>query len=162
MRRSLWAALAVLGVCGSLNAAAAETVRAMPEDECQALARLVEADLGVKPAVSAGSVKRAPEIAGRACRVRWKGAGLDKGDQMQIVDRFFAHFLDWQPDFLISASGPNLEIQGFRKDRQLIVMSARWDAPNGTCKADAPGASCQVPATERVWTIDIDGMTSQP
>jgi hypothetical protein len=134
----------------------------MPLEQCEAMARLIEADLGVQPTVAVVAVRRVPEISGQACRVTWTGSGLQQEDQIQIVDRFFANFLDWQPDFLISMDGPALEVQGFRKDRQLMVMSARWDAPDGMCKSEEIVGTCTVPPERRIWTLEIDGMTTQP
>jgi len=142
--------------------AAAETVRPMPEDACKAIGQLFSADLGVQPSITLVSVKRAPDIAGRACRVKWTGSGLDREDQVHVVDQFFKNYLDWQPDFMVFRDGPALEVQAFRKAQELIVMSARWAAPNGACKPDESAAACKVPPAQRIWTIEVDGMTTQP
>ncbi|MET0742099.1 MAG: hypothetical protein ABWY78_01890 [Microvirga sp.] len=162
MRRMIGAGLVLGAACLLGPGAAAETVRPMPEDSCKAIGQLVATDLGVQPSISVVSVKRPPDIAGRACRVKWTGSGLDREDQVHVVDQFFANYLDWQPDFMVFRDGPGLEVQAFRKEQQLIVMSARWTVPNSPCKPDDASAACKIPPKQRVWTIEVDGMTTQP
>lgn len=162
MGRTIGAAVLLSAVCVLGPGALAETVRPMPEDSCKAIGQRVAADFGVQPSISVVSVKRPPDIAGRACRVKWTGSGLDRADQVHVVDQFFSNYVDWQPDFMVFRDGPALEVQAFRKEQQLIVMSARWTVPNGACKPDDTSAACKVPPAQRVWTIEVDGMTTQP
>jgi hypothetical protein len=162
MKRRVMAGILLAGLTITVDLARAESVAPMPDDQCRNLAALMGEELGIEPTLTMETFKGSPEIKGRSCHLAWAGSGLNHSDQTEVVDRFFARFLDWQPDFLLSTTDAKTEVQGFRKDNQLIVMSARWDAPNGACNPGEAVGSCQLSPEQRLWTIEIDAMMSQP
>jgi hypothetical protein len=140
-------------LCGSAQAAPAVPV---PPQRCGEVGQVAANVLNVEvQMVEEAPVEEGP-AEGLACLITMNGSGLDWADPMQVVDRFFSRFTDWQPDFALSYAAATIEVQGFRKAGSLILMKAQWNLPENACSAVGP--ECLSDPHRRAWSIRIEAM----
>ena len=128
-----------------------------PESECRHLLDAVDAALGAGATAGRADVALA-DVEGRSCRVAWNGSGLTYGGAGDIVEAVMRDLPGWTADPTLDADGPTGMSRAFRQDDGLLVVSAEWMPPEGSCPDDAPIGGCNVATRDRIWSVSVDAL----
>ena len=146
--------LSILVCLAPIAAVAADAkIKAIPQDECAALAKAVGGAIGLPLKTKTGVPKLPEGLQGSACLLSGKAKGLKIGF-VAAQDKIKGALAGWKHLTDQDADGPLSTIKGYAKESERFFYSLESEPAAGVCPGDGPIGDCKAPPRQWIWTLE--------
>ena len=130
----------------------------LPGSECDELSQEMSSVLGVEFSLTkeVSFQDFVTGTSGMGCAMSATGDGNDFENQGIVSQDVTLRLgsLGWSPDMQYAADGPTGTVVGFRKDNQLCLLDASWEASaDAECDPDRPISECELTPEQQQFDI---------